>query len=150
MRPAGYSYGCIHTRSNIDAGARLARIYDKLTGLIADEQPELIVIEDVFSLKVFPSSGITLGKVCGVILLAGCQANIPTVEVAVREAKQVLTGNGNADKQQLERSVRRLIGAAEPVRPAHAADALGLALIGLYRQHPAAALGMNANRGQKR
>lgn len=137
MRPQGYSYGCIHTRSNTDTGSRLARIYSRLCSLIEDEHPDLMVIEDVFSLDVYPRSGITLGKVCGVILLAGSQSQIPMLEVAVREAKQVLTGNGNADKAQLERNVRRLLGAPEPVRPAHAADALGLALIGLYRQHPA-------------
>ena len=87
MRPQGYSYGCIHTRSNTDTGSRLARIYNRLRLLIEDERPDLIVIEDVFSLEVYPRSGITLGKVCGVILLAGSQSQVPMVEVAVREAK---------------------------------------------------------------
>ena len=136
MRPQGYSYGCIQTRSNEETGDRLERIYSRLCQLIDTERPDLIVIEDIFSLNVYPHSGITLGKVSGVILLAGRQAKVPMVEVAVREAKQVLTGNGNAGKKQLELSVRRLIGATEPVRPTHAADALGLALIGLYRKHP--------------
>jgi len=135
MRLQGFSYGCIHTRSNTDTGSRLTLIYTRLCRLIEDERPDLMVIEDVFSLDVYPRSGITLGKVSGVVLLAGSQSQVPTVEVAVREAKQVLTGNGNANKAQLELSVRRRIGAVEPVRPAHAADALGLALIGLYRQH---------------
>jgi crossover junction endodeoxyribonuclease RuvC len=53
--------------------------------------------------------------------------------VAVREAKQVLTGNGNASKQQLESSVRNRLGHDGPIRPFHASDALGLALIGLLR-----------------
>lgn len=136
MRLEGFSYGCIHTRSNTDTGNRLASIYTRLCRLIEEERPDLMVIEDVFSLDVYPRSGITLGKVSGVVLLAGSQSRVPTVEVAVREAKQVLTGNGNADKAQLELSVRRRIGAVEPVRPSHAADALGLALIGLYRQYP--------------
>ncbi|MCP4689680.1 MAG: crossover junction endodeoxyribonuclease RuvC, partial [Desulfobacterales bacterium] len=57
------------------------------------------------------------------------------VEVPVREAKQVLTGNGNADKNQLERAVRDRLNAPAPIRPNHASDALGLALIGLYRFH---------------
>jgi crossover junction endodeoxyribonuclease RuvC len=45
----------------------------------------------------------------------------------------VLTGNGNAGKAQLEGAVRRALGAAEVIRPDHASDALGLALVGLYR-----------------
>jgi crossover junction endodeoxyribonuclease RuvC len=30
-------------------------------------------------------------------------------------------------------AVRRMLGCAEPIRPFHASDALGLALIGLFR-----------------
>jgi len=58
---------------------------------------------------------------------------IPVREIPVREAKQVLTGNGNASKKQLERSVRSSLDRKEPITPDHASDALGLALIGLYR-----------------
>jgi crossover junction endodeoxyribonuclease RuvC len=51
----------------------------------------------------------------------------------VREAKQVLTGNGNATKVQLEKAVRHQLSHDKPIRPLHASDAIGLALIGLYR-----------------
>jgi crossover junction endodeoxyribonuclease RuvC len=34
---------------------------------------------------------------------------------------------------QLEKSVRNLLKLSTPIRPLHASDALGLALIGLYR-----------------
>lgn len=92
-----------------------------------------MVIEDVFSLQKYPKSGITLGKVTGVILLAGYQVDVPVTEVPVREAKQVLTGNGNASKMQLERAVRHFLNLTTPIKPYHASDALGLALIGLFR-----------------
>jgi crossover junction endodeoxyribonuclease RuvC len=97
------------------------------------EKPDLMVIEDVFSLKQYPKSGIILGQVSGVILLAGMQIGLTALEVPVREAKKVLTGNGNATKIQLEKSVRNLLKLPSPIRPLHASDALGLALIGLYR-----------------
>ena len=70
---------------------------------------------------------------CGVIVLAGQQAKIETKEIAVREAKMVLTGNGGASKAQLEKAVRQALRSAQPIRPSHASDALGLALIGLFR-----------------
>ena len=92
-----------------------------------------MVVEDIFSLKKYPKAGISLGKVTGVILLAWFQNNVPTFEVPVREAKQVLTGNGNASKNQLEKAVRRELNLTTPIRPYHASDALALALIGLYR-----------------
>ena len=132
-RLSGYSYGCIKTPSQDKTPERLDCIYTKLAGLLADEKPDLMVVEDVFSLHKYPKSGIDLGKVTGVILLAGNRAGVPVVELAVREAKKILTGNGNADKEQLEGAVRRIICAPEPIKPYHASDAIGLAIIGLYR-----------------
>ena len=92
-----------------------------------------MIVEDVFFLSRYPISGITLGKVSGVLLLAGYQANMPVMEIPVREAKKVLTGNGNASKTQLEMAVRRILNRKEPIFPDHASDALGLSLIGFYR-----------------
>jgi crossover junction endodeoxyribonuclease RuvC len=128
-----YAFGTVSTSSSATPGFRLERIYSRLCILIKDEKPDLIVIEDVFSLDKYPQSGISLGKVCGVILLAAQQAGIDVRPIAVREAKQVLTGNGNASKEQLERAVRHSLNCADPIRPYHASDALGLALIGLFR-----------------
>ncbi len=132
-RLCGYSYGCIQTPARDKTPTRLDCIYTKLAALIADEKPDLMVVEDAFSLNRYPKSGIDLGKVTGVILLAGSQVGIPVAELAVREAKKILTGNGNAGKEQLEQAVRRIIRAPEPIRPYHASDAIGLAIIGLYR-----------------
>jgi crossover junction endodeoxyribonuclease RuvC len=101
--------------------------------LFLEEKPDLLILEEVFSLDAYPKSGITLGKVCGVIQLAAQQSHVPMVEVAVREAKAVLTGNGAASKSQLEKAVRQTLCIENTIRPSHASDALGLALIGLFR-----------------
>ena len=128
-----YAYGTIKTSQKDDQSLRLEKIYTRLSDLFVDEHPDLIVIEDVFSLDKYPKSGIVLGKVCGAILLASRKTESNVKEVAVREAKQVLTGNGNATKEQLEKAVRQTLGCSQPIRPFHASDALGLALIGLFR-----------------
>lgn len=128
-----YSYGSIHTSTRIALPHRLNQIYSQLLHTLSIEKPDMMVVEDVFSLEKFPRSGIVLGKVSGVILLAGALHNIPIQEIPVREAKQVLTGNGNASKSQLERSVRSRLSLTAPIRPDHASDALGLAMIGLLR-----------------
>lgn len=132
-RVDGYAHGTVYTKKEDSQGKRLEMIYARLLKVLETETPDLMLVEDVFSLTKFPKSGIFLGKVIGVVLLAACQKNIPTLEVPVREVKQVLTGNGNARKEQVERSVRRHLKAGEPLRPFHVSDALGLALIGLYR-----------------
>ncbi len=132
----GYAYGSISTSKKASSACRLEQIYQKISQVLAEEKPDLMVLEDVFSLEKYPQSGIVLGKVCGVLLLAGTQCGVPLTEVPVRQAKQILTGNGKASKQQLERAVRSTLCAPAPIRPFHASDALGLALIGLFRYNP--------------
>ena len=132
-RVEGYAYGSIHTSKQNALPARLDHIFNKLFQVLEKEKPHLLVVEDVFSLRQYPKSGITLGQVSGVVMLAGFRTGIPVKEIPVREAKQALTGNGNADKNQLEKAVREFIKAKTPIRPFHASDALGLALLGLFR-----------------
>lgn len=135
LRVASYAFGCIETSKEASLAERLGKIYLQLSSLLKEEQPDLMVVEDIFSLQQYPRSGILLGKVTGALLVAGCQARVAVREVAVREAKKVLTGSGTASKQQLERAVRHALSHPEPIRPDHASDALALALIGLYRFH---------------
>lgn len=129
----GFAFGVVHTNSKDSPALRLEQIFDRLCELLVAEKPDVVVLEDVFSLEKYPRSGISLGQVCGVILLASRKVAATVHTVAVREAKQVLTGNGNAGKEQLEKAVRNLLGCSDPIRPYHASDALGLALIGLFR-----------------
>lgn len=128
-----YSFGTIHTASEQSLPCRLNHIFSDITSLITSETPDLMVVEDVFSLKEYPASGIMLGQVTGIILLAGYRASVEVVSVPVREAKQVMTGSGNAGKKQMAESVRRMLNHAAPIRPDHATDALALAIMGLFR-----------------
>jgi crossover junction endodeoxyribonuclease RuvC len=131
----GFSFGSIQTSKNLPLPSRLNQIFSNLVGVLKDEKPDLMVVEDVFSIEKFPNAGITLGKVTGVVLLAGCRLEIPVVEISVRESKQILTGNGNATKAQLEKAVRSLLNLTAPIRPYHASDAIALALVGLFRHN---------------
>jgi crossover junction endodeoxyribonuclease RuvC len=133
IKVKSFSYGSINTSKEKPLHQRLHYIFSKITLVLEDEKPDLMVVEDLFSFEKYPKSGIILGKVAGVILLAACRADVSVVEVPVREAKQILTGNGNAGKAQLEKSVREFLNLSKPIRPFHASDALGMALIGLFR-----------------
>jgi len=128
-----YSFGTIQTDVDADLPVRLGQIFRRLQRVLKDESPDTMVVEEVFTLKENPKSGILLAKASGVVLLAGEQAGIPVCEVAVRKAKQVLTGSGQASKTQLEKAVRHHLNREAPIRPFHASDALSLALIGFYR-----------------
>jgi crossover junction endodeoxyribonuclease RuvC len=128
-----FAYEVIQTDRNHPTPRRLEKIFSQISELLHRERPDILVVEDVFSLEKYPKSGISLGKVCGVILLAAEQAATRVIEIPVREAKQILTGNGNAEKEQLEKAVRQILGCTDAIRPFHASDALGLAIIGLFR-----------------
>jgi crossover junction endodeoxyribonuclease RuvC len=130
-----YSFGTIYTSPKLSIAERLNIIYSELHDFLLKEKPDFVIIEDIFSVKKYPKSGIFLGKASGVILLAAqrIEQDIKIIEVPAKEAKQILTGNGNADKNQLERSVRIFLNAQDKIKPSHASDALALALIGLFR-----------------
>ena len=129
----GYSFGSISTPSREETPRRLHSIYSKIHSFLEGQHPDLVVIEDIYSLEKYPGSGIMLGKVSGVILLAAYQIGVRFEEVAVREMKKIICGSGGADKVQVEKSVRNQLGHPEPIRPFHASDALGLAMTGYYR-----------------
>ncbi len=128
-----YSFGSISTDSTESTPSRLNIIYTKITDFLNDQKPDLVVIEDIYSLEKYPGSGIMLGKVSGVLLVAAFRAGAQVEEISVREVKKIITGSGSADKLQVEKSVRNILKHGEPIRPFHASDALGLALLGYYR-----------------
>lgn len=130
-----YGFGCIETSPSMPQQYRIHKIYTEITDLIEREEPSLIVIEDIFSLPKYPKSGIILGKVTGAIMAASANFGVDMVEVQVRLAKQILTGNGKATKEQLEKAVRSNLKHNEKIKPYHASDALALAMIGIVRRY---------------
>lgn len=134
-RILSYAFGAIETQPSEPVPERLHHIYEKTIEFLEQQQPDYIVIEDIYSLEKYPGSGIILGKVSGVLLLAAYKTGVTVEEIPVREAKKIISGNGGADKYQMERAVRNLLNHDSRIRPFHASDALGLALTGYYRHN---------------
>lgn len=126
-------WGGIRTDSRRPMASRLCRLFDAVVEITERWTPDLMVIEDVFVVDRFPRSAIQLGAVRGVICLAGWKQNIPIAEIKPTEMKKALTGNGWAAKDQIEKSLRRMLGIEERITPHHASDAMALALTGLSR-----------------
>jgi len=129
----GYSFGTIATEADDPIHFRLHEIYSKALEFLCEQKPDYVIIEDIYSLEKFPGSGIMLGKVSGVLMLAAYKAGLNMQEIPVREVKKIISGNGSADKYQMERAIRNQLNHGQPIRPFHASDALGLALTGYYR-----------------
>jgi crossover junction endodeoxyribonuclease RuvC len=114
-------------RSGVDFPARLVKIYQDLTGLLVQHQPDCIAIESVFS-QVNVASAIKLGQARGVALLAcaqHCRGSIS--EYSPRAVKKSVTGYGGSEKAQVAFMVKQLLGLQCSLSE-DAADALALAI----------------------
>ncbi len=129
----GGSIGLMHhevirTSPRMDLPARLALIWDGLKVIVDDYRPAVLAIESAFVRRDTPQSGLSLGKVLGIVLLLAHRSKLKITEIAPREVKETLTGYGNASKEQIERAVAKWLGLKEPIRSTHASDAAAVAL----------------------
>jgi crossover junction endodeoxyribonuclease RuvC len=129
--------GAIKLSSRDPLPARLATIFDHLSAVIADHQPDQVAIEDVFY-AVNVKSALKLGQVRGVAMLAAALAGLCVAEYAPLVIKSAVVGYGRAEKQQVQHMVARLLNFAEIPQPPDVADALAIAICHL---HTAATLG---------
>jgi crossover junction endodeoxyribonuclease RuvC len=131
--PSLLKCGYIKTSSQDHLSSRVNQIHRDIDHLMKTLRPDLMAIENVFSMVRYPRAGILLGGVLGIIYLSTFQNNIPLVEIMPREVKNSLTGSGTADKKQVKESVRKTLD-IKNIKSFHAADALAVALTAYYRK----------------
>ncbi len=110
---------------------RLGLLLAGLDELIARTRPGEVSVEQVFS-GASARSARVLGQARGVALAVAARAGLPVFEYAPAEVKLSFTGNGRADKEQMMRSARLLLGALPEL--SDEADALALAVCHLARR----------------
>ncbi|MBE0425550.1 MAG: crossover junction endodeoxyribonuclease RuvC [Nitrospirae bacterium] len=125
--------GYIKTSSKEHISNRLFQIHSELNQLIHFLHPDLIAIENVFSLVRYPKAGILLGGVLGIIYLSVFQNNISMIEITSKEVKNSLVGHGGADKQQVRSTIKKLLKITD-IKSFHASDAVAIALTAFYRK----------------
>jgi crossover junction endodeoxyribonuclease RuvC len=125
--------GYIKTSPKEQTPVRLFQIHSDINHLIRTLHPDLVAIENVFSLVKYPKAGILLGGVLGIIYLSVFQNSVPMIEITAKEVKNSLVGYGGADKRQVRETIKDLLKLAD-LRSFHAADALAVALAAFYRQ----------------
>jgi len=115
----------------LEMAARLGRILSALDEVIARTRPGEVSVEAVFA-GTSARSALVLGQARGVALAAAARAGLPVFEYTPAEVKVAFTGNGRADKEQMLRTARLLLGAAPEL--SDEADALALAVCHLARR----------------
>lgn len=115
-----------------DIYARLDLIHSKVCELIKLYQPASFAIEAPFFGKNVQSM-LKLGRAQGVAIAAAMQAKIKVTEYSPKKVKQSITGNGNADKDQVWKMLQQTLNIAEKPQYFDATDALGVALCHHYQ-----------------
>jgi len=133
--PSIVKCGYIKTSAKEHISTRLSQIYSDINLLIRSINPNLVAIENVFSLVRYPKAGILLGGVLGIIYLSVSQNNVSMMEITPREVKNALTGHGGANKYQVKEAIKNLLKITE-IKSFHATDALAIALTAFYRKNP--------------
>jgi len=106
---------------------RLKRIHDAVTELIAMQAPGAVVLEESF-VGIDARTALSVGQARGAVLVACANAGVPCAEYAPATVKQTVCGYGRAEKAQVQRMVRAILGLPELPTPHHAADALAVAI----------------------
>jgi crossover junction endodeoxyribonuclease RuvC len=107
---------------------RLLKIHHHLTVILKTHNPNVVVLEKIYSHATHPATSGILGHVRGVICLSVAQQNIELVEQSVKRVRKALIGNGNATKAQIQEFVKRLLNIKSAGFKLDASDALCLAL----------------------
>jgi len=120
-------YGIIKPDVKGIISARLLTIFEDIKELISSQNPTVFAIEEVFYGKNVRSL-LGLGQARGAAILASAELKVPIYEYSPRKIKQSLTGNGNAQKEQVQFMVKNILKMSVLPQPIDASDALAVAL----------------------
>ncbi len=120
-------YGAIITPKEDSMPVRLENIDKSLKYLFEKFKPDVVAIEELFYFK-NQKTVIQVAQARGVILLA-CQKYCGNIyEYTPLQIKQALTGQGRAEKAQVQFMVKAILGLDKIPKPDDAADALAVAI----------------------
>ena len=126
-RLRGIDHGWWQTRPGVRPELRLKTIYDGVAGLIAQHAPDAVVLEESF-VGVDARTALSVGQARGAVLVAAARAGLPCAEYAPAAIKHAVCGYGRAEKAQVQRMVKAILGLDQLPTPNHAADALAVAI----------------------
>ena len=115
---------------------RLARIYNRVLGLVEQYLPDELSIEAPFCGKNVQSM-LKLGRAQGVAMAAALSRDVPIAEYPPTSIKQSVTGRGGATKEQVAELLRHILKLPQEQMPhlLDATDALAAALTHFYESN---------------
>ena len=118
--------------------SRLRTIHQGLLEALELWAPEAVAIEEVFFAK-NAQSALKLGQARGASLVGAAILGLEIFEYPATVVKQTVTGSGRAEKQQVQRMVRAILGRSLPAalefEREDVSDALAVAICHLQHRH---------------
>ena len=119
--------GCWRTSAREQLDARLLTIFEGVRGLIAEHAPDAVALEESY-VGADARIALSVGQARGAVLVAAAEAGVACAEHAPARVKQTVCGYGRADKGQMQRMVKMILGLDVEPRTSHEADAFAVAI----------------------
>ncbi len=120
-------FGALRTASNIKNADRVSEVYNFFEKLIKKFRPDKMAIEALFFFK-NAKTVIKVSEIRGILMLAAAKNGIEVAEFTPLQVKQAVSGYGRAEKSQVQRMVKMILGLKTEPKPDDTADALALAI----------------------
>jgi crossover junction endodeoxyribonuclease RuvC len=120
-------HGWWTTRAGERPEQRLRTIFESVADLIAQHAPDAVALEESF-VGVDARTALSVGQARGAVLVACARAGVECAEYPPARVKQAVCGYGRAEKQQVQKMVKAILGLQSKPTPTHAADALAVAI----------------------
>jgi crossover junction endodeoxyribonuclease RuvC len=120
--------GIIRTGAKQTLELRLKKIYSGLVEVVETYHPDVLALEELFSHYQNPKTAIMMAHARGVICLVAAEHNMRVAGYAPRKVKKAITGAGAAQKSQVQKVIKEMLGLKEVPQPNDVADALAIAI----------------------
>lgn len=118
--------------------SRLKTIHEGLLAALDLWKPDCVAVEEVFFAK-NPQSALKLGQARGAALVAAAVQGLEIFEYSASIVKQTVSGSGRAEKEQVQRMVKAILGKSLPAEikfeREDVSDALAVAICHLQHRH---------------
>ncbi len=119
--------GVISTPKTEPMHDRLKMLYDDLTELVKQYQPDRMAVEKLFFTNNI-TTAMSVSQARGIVLLVAAEHNIELAEYTPLQVKMSVAGYGQAEKKQVQEMVKKILKLNTIPKPDDAADALAIAI----------------------
>lgn len=131
--PKLVTFGCIETKATLSHHERLSELSAAVKKLLTRFQPDGVALERLF-FSTNVKTALKVAEARGAITLTISHFGCPLYEFSPQEVKIAATGQGRADKKQVQKMLKLMFKLKEPPKPDDAADAVAVALCGMVRK----------------